>query len=117
MGTKFTQEFKNTLAQRGVRPHQLPKASPNLNGRCERFIQTIKHECLSKFIIFGQQHLYYLIDEFTTYYYNTRSSMVRDHLPPVREIPEEVEILKLDQIGVRRHVGGLVSLFELKNSA
>lgn len=86
----------------------------NLNGRCERFIQTIKHECLSKFIIFGSRHLDFLLTEFTTYYNSTRSSMVRDHLPPIREIPDEVETLKLDQVIVRRHVGGLVSSFERK---
>jgi putative transposase len=114
MDTKFTQEFKDTLVARGVRPHQLPKVSPNLNGRCERFIQTIKHECLSKFIIFGRRHLDYLLAEFTAYYNSTRSSMVRDHLPPIREVPAEVELLKLDQVTVRRHVGGLVSSFERK---
>lgn len=112
MDTKFTQEFKDALAGRGVRPHQLPKASPNLNGRCERFIQTIKYECLLKFIIFGCSHLDYLLDEFTIYYNSTRSSMVRDHLPPVRAIPEEVETLKLDQVTVRQHVGGLITSFE-----
>ena len=112
MDTKFTQEFKETLAARGVRTNQLPKASPNLNGRCERFIQTLKLECLARFIIFGQRHLDHLLAEFTTYYNSTRSSMVRDHLPPIRELPEEVETLKLDQISVRRHVGGLVSSFE-----
>jgi putative transposase len=112
MDTKFTRKFKDALAARGVRPHQLPKASPNLNGRCERFIQTIKHECLSKFIIFGSRHVDYLLTEFTTYYNSTRSSMVRDHLPPIREIPDEVETLNLDQITVRRHVGGLVLSLE-----
>ena len=117
MDTKFTLEFKDTLASRGVRTNQLPKASPNLNGRCERFIQTIKLECLAKFIIFGQRHLDHLLAEFTAYYNSTRSSMVRDHLPPIREIPDEVETLKLDQVRVRRHVGGLVSSFELTKAA
>ncbi len=112
LDTKFTQEFKDTLTTRGVRPHQLPKASPNLNGRCERFIQTIKHECLSKFIIFGRRHLDYLLAEFVTYYNSTRSSMVRDHLPPIREAPDELLTLKPDQFEVRSYVGGLVKSFE-----
>ena len=38
--------------------------------------------------------------------------MERDHLPPVREEPEEVETLKMDDIEVKSHVGGLVKSFE-----
>ncbi|MDA1249301.1 MAG: integrase core domain-containing protein [Planctomycetota bacterium] len=47
-----------------------------VNGRCERFIQTIKLECLGKFIVFGKRHLDYLVTEFTEYYNTARSSMV-----------------------------------------
>jgi putative transposase len=112
LDTKFSKEFIAAVYGRGVRTNALPKASPNLNGRVERVIQTIKLECLAKFIIFGQRHLDYLLVEFTAYYNSTRSSMVRDHLPPIREIPDEVETLKLDQVTVRRHVRGLVSSFE-----
>ncbi len=114
LDTKFTQEFKDALKSRGVRTNALPKASPNLNGRCERFVGTLRWGCLDKFIIFGRKHLDHLLSEFTSYYNSTRSSMVRDHLPPVRDVPDEVETLKLDQITVRRHVGGLVSSFERK---
>ena len=114
MGTKFTQEFKSTMTEKNVRPHQLPKASPNLNRRCERFVRTIKSECLSKFIIFGRRHLDYLLAEITDYHKGTLSSMVKENLPPVREIPEEVETLKLDQVVVRRRVGSLISSFERK---
>ncbi len=88
--------------------------SPNLNGRCERVIETIKLECLAKFIIFGKRHLDYLISEFTTYYNTRRSHMGRDHLPPVREVPEGIKTLKLDEIEVKSYVGGLVKSFERK---
>jgi hypothetical protein len=40
--------------------------------------------------------------------------MVRDHLPPVRNEPEEVASLKLDQVEVKSHVGGLVRSFHRK---
>ena len=39
--TKFTKEFTTTLKAKGIRTSVLPVASPNLNGRVERFIQTI----------------------------------------------------------------------------
>jgi putative transposase len=115
MDTKFTQQFKDTLASRGVRTNKLPKTSPNLNGRCERFIQTIKLECLAKFIIFGRRHLDHLLSEFTTYYNGCRSHMERDHLPPLQgEEPDEVKTLRLHEIEVKSYVGGLVKAFERK---
>ena len=112
--TKFTHEFVATLKQRGVRTNALPKASPNLNGRCERFVGTIRWECLDKFIIFGKRHLGHLISEFVTYYNTRRAHMERDHLPPLSEAPEEIETVNLDQIEVKSYVGGLVKSFENK---
>lgn len=113
--TKFTKEFTETLKRSEIKTSPLPIASPNLNGRCERFIETIKLECLAKFIIFGKRHLDYLISEFTTYYNTHRSHTACDHLPPVRELPkEEVETLKIAEVKVVSHVGGLVKSFERK---
>lgn len=112
--SKFTKEFTARLKERGLRTNSLPKASPNLNGRCERIIETIKLECLNKFIIFGKRHLEYLVSEFVDYYNTRRSHMERDHLPPVREEPDEVDTLKMDEIEVKSYVGGLVKSFERK---
>jgi putative transposase len=113
--TKFTKEFVAKLKEHGVRHNALPKGSPNLNGRCERAIFTLKEECLRKFIIFGKRHLDHLLAEFTEYYNTVRSSMVRDHLPPVREgEPDEIETIKLEQVEVKEYVGGLVKGFQQK---
>ncbi|MCR9118911.1 MAG: transposase, partial [bacterium] len=86
-----------------MRTNPLPKASPNLNGRCERFIETIKLECLNKFIVFGKRHFDYLVAQFVDYYNHQRSHMERGNLPPVREEPDEVATLKMDQIKVKSY--------------
>ncbi len=112
--TKFTKEFTATLKAKGVRTNALPVASPNLNGRVERFVQTIKYECLFRFILFGKCHLDHIVSEFVDYYNKHRSHMERDHLPPIREAPEEVATLTRDRIEVRNYVGGLVQSFQRK---
>ena len=43
-----------------------------------------------------------------------RSHMEREYLPPVRKEPDEVVTLTLDQIVVKKYVGGLVRSFERK---
>jgi len=111
---KFTKKFTKTVKDAGVKTNPLPKGSPNLNGKCERLIEMIKLECLRKFIVFGKRHLDHWITEFVTYYNTRRSHMQRDHLPPIRDLPEEVETLRLDQIEVKSYVGGLVKSLEQK---
>lgn len=100
--TKFTKEFTSMLKSRGLRTNSLPKASPNLSGRCERFI------------VFGKRHLDHLVSEFVEYYNHYLGHMEREHLPPVRREPEEVETLVMEQIEVKSYVGGLVKSFERK---
>ncbi len=112
--TKFTKEFTATLKAKGVRTNVLPVASPNLNGRVERVIQTLKYECLFKFILFGKRHLDHVVSEFTDYYNRRRAHMEREHLPPIRDAPEEVVTLTRDKIEIRHYVGGLVQSFERK---
>ncbi len=112
--TKFTKEFTATLKDAGVRTNVLPIKSPNLNGRVERFIQTIKYECLFQFILFGKQHLDHVVAEFVDYYNGKRSHMEREHLPPIREEPTDVLKFKRDSVEVKSYVGGLVQSFEQK---
>jgi putative transposase len=93
---KFTKEFTKAVKDAGMKTNPLLKGSPNLNGRCERFVGTIRWECLDKFIIFGKRHLDHLISEFVAYYNTRRAHMERDYLPPIRDLPDEVETLSLE---------------------
>jgi putative transposase len=113
---RFTKELTRTVKEAGLKTHPLPKGSPNRNGSCERVIETIKLECFAKSIVFRKRHMDYLISEFKSYYNTRRSYMQRDHLPPIRDVPEKAGTLKIDQIEVESYVGGLVRSFE-RNAA
>ena len=51
--TKFTQSFRTIIASGRVEPLALPARSPHLNGYAERWVRSVKEECLSKVILFG----------------------------------------------------------------
>ncbi|MBU0534132.1 MAG: integrase core domain-containing protein [Candidatus Omnitrophica bacterium] len=55
--------------------------SPNMNSYAESWVGTIKKECLNHFIVFGEQHLRYLISEYVTYYNTTRPHSSMDNMP------------------------------------
>ena len=64
----FTEAFAAILGTGGVECVKIPASSPNCNPHAERFVKTIKHECLNEFIFFGERHLRYVVKEFMAHY-------------------------------------------------
>jgi len=64
----FTLAFTAILRSRGVESVKIPAKSPNCNPHAERFVKTIKHECLNHFIFFGERHLRHVFKEFVAHY-------------------------------------------------
>ena len=56
-GRVYTGPFLEILASSGVTPVRLPPRSPNLNAYAERFVRSIKEECLSRVVVLGERHL------------------------------------------------------------
>jgi hypothetical protein len=55
--TKFTRSFRAILMAGRVEPLALPARSPNLNAYAERWVRSVKEECLSKVILFAERSL------------------------------------------------------------
>lgn len=55
--TKFTDSFRAIISSGGVEPLKLPARSPNLNAYAKRWVRSVKDECLSKLILFGETSL------------------------------------------------------------
>jgi putative transposase len=55
--SKFCASCQNTLRSAGIQPLKLPARSPNLNAFAGRWVRSIKRECLSKLILFGEASL------------------------------------------------------------
>ena len=50
----------------------IPAHSPNCSPHAERFVKTIRTECLDNFVIFGERHLRYLVGTFVDHYLTGR---------------------------------------------
>src|ERR1700751_3902094 len=70
--TKFCVSFRSVLQSGGVQPILLPPHSPNLNAFAERWVRSIKSECLSKLILFGEVSLPRAVTQFITHYHLER---------------------------------------------
>jgi putative transposase len=70
---EYSDEFPYVLLREGVHVVRLPPRSPNLNAFAERFVRSIKEECLSRLIFFGQASLRHAISRFMTHYHDERN--------------------------------------------
>jgi putative transposase len=71
--TKYSDAFRHVLAREGIQVIRLPPRAPNLNAFAKRFVRSIKHECLSRMIFFGQAPLRHAISEFVIHYHSERN--------------------------------------------
>lgn len=69
----FTHAFRDLLKSSGVEPVKLPARSPNLNAYAERFVRSIKSECLARIIPLGEHHLRQAVKEYTAHYHCERN--------------------------------------------
>ena len=53
-------------------PALCPQSTANLSPHAERFVKTIRTECLDHFVIFGERHLSHLLGEFCVHYHGER---------------------------------------------
>ena len=71
--SKFSIAFRNLLKDSGVEVVRLPYRSPNLNAYAERFVKSIKDECLNRMIFFGERSLRRATREYAAHYHRERN--------------------------------------------
>ena len=70
--TKFL-PFRGVLEGMDTKAVVLPPKSPNLNPHVERFMRSMKSECLNRMIFFGENSLRKALTEFTAHYHEERN--------------------------------------------
>jgi putative transposase len=68
----YTSAFRDLLRDHGMKPLLLPARSPNLNAFAERFVGSIKSECLDRIVPLGETHLRAAVRAFMTHYHEER---------------------------------------------
>ena len=66
--TVSIQQQQEPVKGDGISSVAIPAQSPNCNSHAERFIKSIRHECLDHFIVFGETHLRHLVREYVAHY-------------------------------------------------
>lgn len=88
----------------------LPAQSPNLNAFAERWVRSVKQECLSKIILFSEGSLSRVLAEYGRHYHSERNHQGKGNrllFPDVGELPD----LQPRSIECRQRLGGLLKYY------
>lgn len=108
---KFSSQFDAVLTGAEVQVKRNTPVAPNLRAHVERFIQTLKVECLDKFVIVAERHLNYVCREWRLHYNRERPHEARGHLPPEMEkLPETVMTIRSNDIVCSSRLGWAAQL-------
>jgi transposase InsO family protein len=103
----YTTTFRELLRSAGVTPIRLPPSSPNLNAYAERFVRSIKGECLGKLVLLGVNHLRTVVREYVAQYHTERNHQGLDGRliePPANDSGDRADRLP----GVARRASALL---------
>jgi transposase InsO family protein len=80
--TKFTRAFDDVFVSDGTQIIKTPIQAPNANAIAERWVRTVRQECLDWLLIWGRRHLERVLDEYVRHYNDQRPHRSLDLLPP-----------------------------------
>jgi len=107
----FTNAWVELLKSSGVESVRIPASSPNCSPHAERFVRTVRTECLNHFVIFGERHLRYLLREFIPHYLRERFHQGLGGQLIVARTASENDNSASDAIRCRSRLGGLLNFY------
>ena len=113
--TKFTAGFDEVFASEGIRIIKTPVRAPRANAFAERFVGTVRRECLDRILIFGRHHLEQVLAEYIAHYNEHRPHRALDRRAPQCLGPMPASIHDPDPARLRRTeiLGGLIHEYRL----
>ena len=104
----YTREFRAAMKRGGVEVLRLPPSSPNLNAYAERFVLSIRSECLDRIVPLGEAHLRRTVHEFVQHYRFERNHQgLGNVLIEVGQAPANTN----GRVERRQRLGGLLNFY------
>ena len=104
---KYCPAFDDTITDGGVTPVRQPPRSPNLNAHAERWVRSVKDECLSKLILFGEPALRTALHAYVEHFHGERNHQGKDNLL----LFPQVDGRHTGPVRCRERLGGLLKFY------
>jgi putative transposase len=111
--TKFTAGFDEVFRSEGIAVIKTPVRAPRANAVAERFVGTIRRECLDRILILGRRHLVAVLHEFVNHYDTHRPHRSLGQLAPCPSAAEEIRDGHSGRVVRADRLGGLIHEYRL----
>ena len=113
--TKFSGAFDEVFRSEGLRVIRTPVQAPRANAYAERFVGTVRRECLDWMLIIGRRHLERVLHLYIDHYNTHRPHRGLDLSPPEPSRGARPCVPSLAQARLRRRdrLGGLIHEYTL----
>jgi putative transposase len=115
--TKFTPDFDEVFRSDGIRVIKAPVRAPKARAHAERWVGSVRRECLDRLLIIGHRHLQHVLATYVRHYNRHRPHRALGQRPPLRPLPsDEQSVTDVTDIGCLRRkdlLGGLLHEYEL----
>lgn len=108
--SKFSAAFRATIRSGGVRSVRLPARSPNLNAFAERWVRSVKEECVEKMILFGEVSLRRAVEQYVAHYNRERNHRGRSNGIILPKAEDRVGA-HAGRLRCRDRIGGLLKFY------
>ena len=107
--TKFCAAFQQIIDKAGVERVVLPPRSPNLNAYAERWVRSVKEECLSRLILFGEASLRHALTQYVAHFHHERNHQGKGNALLFPTASPDAE--RTGSLQCRERLGGLLQYY------
>ena len=106
---KYCPAFQQIIDAAGVKRVPLPPRSPNLNAYAERWVRSIKEECLSRLILFGEASLRHALTQYVAHFHHERNHQGKGNVLLFPAVSPDTA--RQGPIQCRERLGGLLKYY------
>ncbi|MGH2996732.1 MAG: integrase core domain-containing protein, partial [Gaiellaceae bacterium] len=107
---KFSHAFDQVFRSEGIKVIRTPLQAPNANAYAERWVRTLRADCLDRILILGRRHLQHVLRVYHCHYNEHRPHRALGLLPPNGRDPTRLKASH--HLHRRDLLGGLIHEYE-----
>jgi putative transposase len=116
--SKFTREFDEVFRSEAIRVIKAPVRAPRARAHAERWVGSVRRECLDRLLILGRRHLEHVLATYVRHHNEHRPHRSLKQRPPLATAMASNEqpiadVIDLDRVRRRDLLGGLIHEYEL----
>jgi hypothetical protein len=115
--SKFPRDFDEVFRSEGIRVIKAPVRAPKARAHAERWVGSVRRECLDQLLILGRRHLHHVLSVYLAHYNEHRPHRALAQRPPLSQPPSDehpiADAIALDRVRRRDLLGGLIHEYQL----